>query len=140
MLARGEVFSEVVTRNYGRADLTLLDFVKAANPEVASIDLIHVGQRIKLPAFEPGALVQKTGDSQYRLHVMTVSDVQGQGMQKLRSLVAKLGRQIYVVPVTLTQRGPAYRLLVGDFANPGGAEAFYREVRVPTPVSGQLWR
>ena len=45
----------MVARNYGRAELTLLDFVKARIPEVTSIDVLRVGQRLKLPALEPGA-------------------------------------------------------------------------------------
>src|SRR5262245_29292329 len=113
VIAPGEVFSALVTRNYGRAELTLLDLVKTANPEVTSIDVVRVGQRLKLPAFEPASLVQRTSDARYRLHLMTVWDDQGQTVQKLRPAVAKLGRQVYVSPVNLTQRETAYRVLVG---------------------------
>jgi len=135
VIAPRDVFSDVVNRNYGRSDLMALDRVKSANPEVTSIDKLRVGQRLKLPALEPASLVEQTDSARYRVHVMTVTDAQTPGVQKLKSLAAKRGRQVHVVPITLTQREPAYRVLVGDFADRAGAEAFYRDLRLPNPVS-----
>lgn len=140
VVAPGEVFSAVVTRNYGRAELTLIDFVKSANPDVTSIDVLRVGQRLKLPVYEPGKLVEQADGARYRLHLMTTWDNQDQVLQKLRSAVAKLGRQVTVVPINMTQRETAYRVLVGDFGDRREAEAFYRDFRVPLGVSSQLWR
>ena len=140
VVAPGEVFSAVVTRNYGRAELTLLDFVKSANPDVTSIDVLRAGQRLKLPVYEPGKLVEKTDGAPYRLHLLTTWDRQDQVLQKLRPAVAKLGRQVTVVPVNMTQRETAYRVLVGDFGDRREAEEFYRDFRVPLGVSSQLWR
>jgi general secretion pathway protein A len=136
----GEVFSAVVARHYGRAELTLIDFVKSANPDVTSIDELRTGQRLKLPVYEPGKMVEKADGERYRLHLVTTWDNQDQVLQKLRSAVAKLGRQVTVVPVSLTQRETAYRVLVGDFGERREAEAFYQDFRVPLGVSSQLWR
>jgi general secretion pathway protein A len=140
VVAPGEVFSAVITRNYGRAELTLIDFVKSANPDVTSIDVLRTGQRLKLPVYEPGKLVEKAHEGRYRLHLMTTWDNQDQVLQKLRSAVAKLGRQVTVVPINMTQRETAYRVLVGDFGDRREAEAFYRDFRGPLGVSSQLWR
>ena len=140
VVAPGEVFSAVVARHYGRAELTLIDFVKSANPDVTSIDELRTGQRLKLPVYEPGKMVEKADGERYRLHLVTTWDNQDQVLQKLRSAVAKLGRQVTVVPVTLTQRETAYRVLVGDFRERREAEAFYQDFRVPLGVSSQLWR
>ena len=140
VVAPGEVFSAVVTRNYGRAELTLLDFVKSANPDVTSIDVLRVGQRLKLPAYEPGKLVERADGARYRLHLMTTWDRDDQVLKKLRPAVAKLGRQVTVVPVNMTEHETAYRVLVGDFGDRREAEAFYRDFRVPLGVSSQLWR
>jgi len=136
----GEVFSAVVARHYGRADLTLIDFVKSANPDVTSIDVLRTGQRLKLPVYEPGKMVEKADGERYRLHLVTTWDNQDQVLQKLRSAVSKLGRQVTVVPVSLTQRETAYRVLVGDFGERREAETFYQDFRVPLGVSSQLWR
>jgi len=140
VVGKGEAFSAVVARNYGRAELTLLDVVKSANPDVTNIDELRAGQRLKLPAYEPGKLVEKADGGRYRLHLMTTWDNQDQALQKLRSAVAKLGRQVTVVPINMTQRETAYRVLVGDFGDRREAEAFYQDFRVPLGVSSQLWR
>ena len=140
VVASGDVFSGVVTRNYGRAELTLLDFVKRANPDVTSIDVLRVGQRLKLPVYEPGKLVEKADGAGYRLHLVTTWDNQEQVLQKLRPAVTKMGRQVTVIPVNMTQRETAYRVLVGNFSDRREAEAFYRDFRVPLGVSSQLWR
>ena len=140
VVAPGEVFSAVISRNYGRAELTLIDFVKSANPDVTSIDELRTGQRLKLPVYEPGKLVEKADGGLYRLHLMTTWDNQDHVLQKLRSAIAKLGRQVTVVPINMTQRETAYRVLVGDFGDRREAEAFYRDFRVPLGVSSQLWR
>jgi general secretion pathway protein A len=140
VVAPGDVFSGLVSRKYGRADLTLLDFVKAANPEVTSVDVLLVGQRIKMPPFDAAALVQTTDDGRYRLHLLTVWDAGTPAVAKLRSLVAAQGRQTYMVPVQLIPRETAYRVLVGDFASRREAETYYRDVRLPAGLSTQLWR
>jgi hypothetical protein len=136
----GDVFSALVTRSYGRAQLTLLDFVKAANPDVSSVDVLRVGQRIKMPAFEPAALVQKADDGQYRLHLLTVWNAETPAVTRLRSIIAGQGRQVHMVPVHLNARDTAYRVVVGDFASRGDAETFYRDLRIPAGLSTQLWR
>ena len=136
----GDVFSALVAKNYGRAELTLIDFVKSANPDIGSIDVLHAGQRITLPAYEPGALVQPAGGERYRVHLLTTWDDKGSIVQKLGPAVAKLGRQIHVVPVSLTQQETAYRVLVGDFADRREAENFSRDFKMPRGVSSQQWR
>jgi hypothetical protein len=45
-----------------------------------------------------------------------------------------------VVPVHLTQRETAHRVLAGDFGERTEAEAFYRDFRIPAALSSQLWR
>jgi hypothetical protein len=140
VVGAGDAFSNLVSRNYGRAELTLIDFVKRANPDVTSVDVLKVGQHLKLPAFQPAALVERAEDARYRLHLITVWDTEVPAIAALRARVAQLGRQTYLVPVRLTSQETAYRLLVGDFADRGEAEAFYRDVRVPAASSTQLWR
>ena len=139
VVAPGEVLSAVVARNYGRAELTLLDVVKSANPDVTDIDVLRAGQRLKLPAYEPGKQVERTEAARYRLHLMTTWD-RDEVLKKLKPAVARLGRQVTVVPVNMTERETAYRVLVGDFGDRREAEAFYRDFRVPLGVSSQLWR
>jgi len=134
------VFSSLVAKNYGRAELTLLDHVKRANPEVLSIDELRAGQRLRLPTYEPGKVVQKGDTNGYRLHLLTTWDPKSPVLDKLKPAVSKLGRQVFVVPVSLTPNETAYRVLVGEFPDRRDAEAFARDFRMPPGMSSQLWR
>jgi general secretion pathway protein A len=140
VVKQGDALSALVTRQYGRADLTLLDFVRSANPEVTSIDELSIGQRLKLPAFEPGALVERTNGSAFRVHVATVWETETPAYQKFRAALEASGRQVHVIPVSLTRSETAYRVMVGDFASRREAEAFTRTFRVPNVVTSQMWR
>jgi general secretion pathway protein A len=140
-VSQGDVLSGLVARRYGRADLTLLDFVKAANPNLPSIDVLQPGQRLKLPALDPQAMVLDAGDgSGFRLHLLTVWDAQGPSFRDLRSAVERRGRRVYVTPVTLTANDTAYRVTVGNFSSRRDAEAFSRSFRFPATMTTQLWR
>jgi len=124
----GDVLSRLVAETYGRTDLTMLDFVKAANPELANIDVLLVGQRLRFPAFEPRALVHRVDDSVYRLHLVTVWDTEGSTFSRVRTAVARSGRQLYVTPVALTRSETAFRVMVGPFGDRREAETFYRQM------------
>lgn len=136
----GEALAGLVTRHYGRADLTLLDFVRTANPEVTSIDVLRVGQRLKLPSFEPRALAASPDGSAVRLHIMTVWETESPAFHKLRAAIEASGRHVSMTPVRLTSSDTAYRIMVGDFAGRREAEAFYRTFRVPIETTSKLWR
>jgi general secretion pathway protein A len=140
VVASGDVFSNLVAKNYGRAELTLLDHVKSANPEIVSIDELRTGQRLRLPAYEPGKSVLPGDSNGYRLHLLTTWDPKSPVLDKLKPAVSKLGRQVFVVPVSLTPNETAYRVLVGDFPDRRDAEAFARDFRMPPGMSSQLWR
>jgi hypothetical protein len=128
VVGQGDVLSRLVAETYGRADLTMLDFVKTANPDVDNIDVLLVGQRLRFPPFEPRALVHRVDDSVYRLHLVTVWDTQGTTFQRVRASVAQASKQLYVTPVALTRSDTAYRVMVGPFGDRREAESFYRRM------------
>jgi hypothetical protein len=124
----GDILTKLVAERYGSADLTLLDFVKAANPEVANIDLLLVGQRLRFPPFEAQSRVHRADDLAYRLHLLTVWDTQDQAYRRARAAVERAGRQVYVVPVRLSESETAYRVMVGPFTDQREAEGFYKNM------------
>lgn len=140
VVQRGDAFSGLVSRAYGRTDLTVLDFVRAANPGLDNIDLLHVGQRLRLPALQPGSFVRRADGAGFNVHLMTVSDPEGASFVKLRAAIQSKGRRVHVVPVNLTENGTAYRVMVGNFADRREAEAFYRAFRASARVDDPLWR
>ena len=125
----GDIFTALVLHNYGRAEVALLDYVKTANPELTNVDELQVGQRLKLPAFDPRSLVQPAPGAGYRLHLTTVWDPQSPSSERLLAAVDKLGKRAYTVPVIFSPQETAYRVMVGDFADRREAETFYRTFR-----------
>lgn len=125
----GDIFTALVLRHYGRAEVALLDYVKTANPELTNVDELQVGQRLKLPVFDPRSLVQAAPGAGYRLHLTTVWDAQSPSSERLLTAVDKLGKRAYTVPVTFSPQETAYRVMVGDFADRREAETFYRTFR-----------
>lgn len=136
----GDTLSALVIQVYGRADLTLLDFAAMANPDIQDIDRLQVGQRLRFPEFQPWAMVRQRDGSRYWLHLTTVWNTEEPAYRKLHAALGRLGREVYVVPVSLTKKDAAYRVMVGDFADRRQAETFYQEFRPPAEVTTQLWR
>ncbi len=124
----GDILTRLIVDQYGTSDLTLLDFVKTANPDVASIDELLVGQRLRFPRFEPRSLVHRMDDSVYRLHLVTVWDTQSPAYRRVRAAVERTGRQVYVIPVHLSRSETAYRVMVGPFNDRREAEGFYQSM------------
>lgn len=135
-----DTLAALVIGAYGRADYTLLDFIKMANPDIKKIDVIKVGERLRFPPFQPSEMVHKGKDSLYMVHLFTMSYPKSPELEKLRATVEKAGRKVYVLPVNLTDGQEFYRVLVGDFTEPQEGEVFYRSFQVSSDMSTRLWR
>lgn len=135
-----DTLAALVIGAYGRADYTLMDFIKMANPDIKKIDVIKVGQRLRFPPFQPSEMVHKGKDSLYMVHLFTMSYPKSPELEKLRATIEKAGRKVYVLPVNLTDGQEFYRVLVGDFTEPQEGEVFYRSVQVSLDMSTRLWR
>lgn len=137
---RGDTLAALIIREYGRADYTLLDFVKMANSAVNTIDVIKDGQRIVFPPFQPSAMVRKMDNSSYVVHLFTMRHPKNPEFEKLQARLEESSRKVYVRPVHLADGREFYRVLVGDFTNVEQAETFYRSFQAPSEIPTQLWR
>ncbi len=63
--------SGIALRKYGQASPTILDLLKLANPEMRDIDVISVGQAIRLPELSEGFPVLNDGSGHYSLLVFS---------------------------------------------------------------------
>jgi type II secretory pathway predicted ATPase ExeA/phage tail protein X len=125
----GDTLSWLLYSVYGRADDTVVDLVQIANPGLADIDVLTPGQRLRFPPVEAGAMVHKTDNGRYAVHLLTTSDPTHPRFRKLRAEVRAAGRTIRFVPVRLgTGCETCYRVWIGNFPSRREAEAFYRRV------------
>ncbi|MGE0826304.1 MAG: AAA family ATPase [Candidatus Binatia bacterium] len=68
-VARGDTVSELVLKVYGNYSTLALDLIKEANPHIADLDRIFVGQQMLLPTLSRDTLLRKQQDGSYRLIV-----------------------------------------------------------------------
>ncbi len=70
MVKPGDSISQIASQTYGQASPTVLDLMKMANPSIRDIDIIAVGQELKLPELQGLAMLQQP-DNKYALLLMS---------------------------------------------------------------------
>ena len=126
----GDSLTTLLHRVYGQVDLTLLDMVKMANPDIDDINIISVGHRLHFPPRHgPMAWVHKGAGSLYTVHLLTTAS-QAE-VEDVR--VSASGHRVYVVPVSPSYDPKVvwYRVMAGDFPNPEQAATFYQHFSMP---------
>ncbi|HVO23200.1 MAG TPA: AAA family ATPase [Candidatus Margulisiibacteriota bacterium] len=111
IVRNGDSMSQIAVRKYGQASYTILDLLKLANPELADIDVIAVGQTIRLPELGEGFPVLNDGAGHYALLVFSTPQahradsfervLRGRGLDT-RVLVANVGSQKRMYRVVLS--------------------------------------
>lgn len=111
---QGDSVSGIAIRRYGQASPTILDLMKLANPNVNDIDMIVVGQTIRLPQLDEAFPILNEGDGRYSLLVF--STLEGWRANGLRDELRARGFGAGVSRGSLGARKPVYRVLVAGFA------------------------
>ena len=70
MVKPGDSISQIASQTYGQASPTVLDLMKMANPSIRDIDIIAVGQELKLPELQGLAMLQQP-NSKFALLLMS---------------------------------------------------------------------
>jgi general secretion pathway protein A len=65
----GDSMSAIALRKYGHATYTILDLLKLANPDLRDINMISIGQKIRLPELGDGFPILSDGRGRYSLLV-----------------------------------------------------------------------
>ena len=122
----GDTLHQLVQRVYGRADLTVLDLVKAANPIVTDIDMIVPGHTVSFPSLEPSAMVHRTRNGKYGVTLFTAPTATSADVDRVRTRAARAHLALELIPVRLARDLTAVRVVVEGFDDPLEAEAFHR--------------
>jgi len=109
-VARGDTLHELASRRYGSSNLTTLDMLQAANPEIQSMDLIIAGSGLVFPDPGPASRVLRESGGFSVLAVTT--PVLAQALAVQSSLEDRLGRPVSLERVENRNRENLYRVAV----------------------------
>ncbi len=112
LVRSGDSMSEIAARKYGQASYTILDLLKLANPELTNIDLIAVGQTIRLPELGEGFPILSDGSGHYSLLVF--STPQERRASSFQKVLRGRGLDAHVLAAEGSQRR-MYRVVLSGF-------------------------
>jgi general secretion pathway protein A len=123
----GDSLSRIAVRKYGQASYTILDLLKLANPELANIDLIAIGQTIRLPELDEGFPILNDGAGHYSLLVL--STPQERRATSFQKVLRGRGLDAHVLGATVGAPRPMYRVVLSGFKDRDEVIAAGRELQ-----------
>jgi general secretion pathway protein A len=115
VVKEGQTISQLTKTYYGRADLTLIDFLLELNPEITNVHLILVDQEIKIPNITEKLLIIPSPDHTYKIHAGTFETPDPAKLY--RDELVLTGKKIEVVPRKVSPRETWHRVIIGKFDN-----------------------
>lgn len=112
---QGDSISGIALRRYGQANATILDLLKLANPNLSDIDMIVVGQTIRLPELDQAFPILNEGDGHYSLLVFSTAE--GWRANSLRDELRTRGFSAAVSQGSLGAGKRLHRVVVAGFAS-----------------------
>lgn len=123
----GDTLSRITARRYGQATTTLLDLVNLANPTIRDVDLIAVGQSIRLPRLDEGVALLRGSNGEHALLVYSSLD-RGRAAQ-VRRVLAAAGFPARVEGGAFGAARTVYRVVVPGAQDRNAAVALGRRLR-----------
>jgi general secretion pathway protein A len=111
----GQTVSELTQKYYGRADLTLIDFLLELNPGITNVHLIMVDQEIRIPHITEELLVIRSPDHTYKIHAGTFETPDPAEFYNKEP--ALKGKKIEILPRKVSPRETWHRVVIGRFDN-----------------------
>ncbi len=111
----GDSISGIAQRKYGQATPTILDLLKLANPQIQNIDVIQVGQTIRLPQLSDGFPILNDGSGRYSLLVFTTTEQRRAAA--LSSALRGNGFEASVARSSLGSRKTLFRVVLPGFGS-----------------------
>ena len=123
----GDSMSEIAVRKYGQASYTILDLLKLANPEVANLDLIAIGQTVRLPDLDDGFPILNDGSGHYTLLVL--STPQERRANSFQKVLRDRGLDAHVLAANIGTQKRMYRVVLSGFTERDEAIAAGRQLQ-----------
>jgi general secretion pathway protein A len=113
VVRNGDSMSQIAVRKYGQASYTILDLLKLANPELTDIDVIAVGQTIRLPQLDEGFPILNDGAGHYALLVF--STPQAHRAESFERVLRDRGLEAHVLAANAGSQKRMYRVVLAGF-------------------------
>jgi len=110
---KGWTLYSVARHSYPVVNLSLLDFIMAANPQISDFDVIYPSQKIMVPQITEETLLIKASEQRYHIFLGTFNSPKSVRLYKDDPLLK--GKQIKVVPHKVSSRTTFYRLEAGVY-------------------------
>ncbi len=107
--------SEIVLKRYGKVSEPILSFVKKSNPEIKNVNHIEAGWKVFLPEFND----THSKNELFSVHIASFREFTD--AYALFSHMAKEGYEVYLIPVSISNKGHWYRVTLGRFKDEKGA-------------------
>ncbi len=111
----GDSISQIATRTYGQASPTILDLMKIANPSILDIDVISVGQEIRLPQLDEGFVILQQSNASFAL--LLLSTPLPHRANEIESALRQRGFAARVASADFGAGRTVSRVLIGDLAS-----------------------
>lgn len=124
---QGDSLSQLAMQKYGQATPTILDMLKLANPRLSDVDVIPVGQTIRLPELSDGfpTLVDSSG----KLALLVYSSPRNDRAQALQKALRNRGFDVRVTTGRFGAQKPIYRVVLPGFSDRSEVAATGRQLQ-----------
>jgi hypothetical protein len=123
----GDSISGIALHKYGQASYTILDLLKLANPELKDINVIAIGQTIRLPELGDAFPILRDGSGQYSL--LVYSSPQGARASALQDALRSRGFNARVSQGSVGYQKPVFRVVVSGESDREGLAALGRQLQ-----------
>ena len=127
MVRPGDSVSQIATSTYGQASATMLDLMKMANPSIRDIDIISVGQELRLPQLDQGLAVLQEPNGRYALLVLS-TPLENRA-REIGKALRKHGFEARVGRADFGAGRSVWRVVIGDLPDRDAAQTVGRQLQ-----------
>jgi len=106
---KGDTIFSLARKYYHSDNRTIIDLILKANPQIKDSSIIKPVERVKIPEINESALILKSGDNDYAIHLATYANPAAAGMYQNEPLLKDCRVE------TVAPRKGFYRIVAGPF-------------------------
>jgi general secretion pathway protein A len=110
---KGDTIFSLSRKYYQSDNRTIIDLILQANPAIKDSSIIKPAERVKIPEITESALILKSGDNDYIIHLATYANPAAASTYQNEPLLKDY--RVEVIPYTGAYRGSLYRIVAGPF-------------------------